>query len=68
MSYKLSNAIRRIWMAATGYPMTCIERCRFVDKVSGAEVGLWRDRYGRTYMAEGKFATFRIPFKTFPSS
>lgn len=58
--------LKRAWVFLHGYPMVCIERCRFVDKVSGASVGLYRDRYGRTYLAEGRFATFRVPFKVFP--
>lgn len=56
---------KQFWQFITGYPMTCVERCRFIDRVSGKEVGVYRDRYGRTYLAEGPFATFRVEWKAF---
>lgn len=57
--------LEKLWRFIRGYPMTCVQKCRFIDKVSGNEVGLYRDRYGRTFLAEGSYALHRVPFKTF---
>jgi hypothetical protein len=63
--FKALALAKAAWMFVSGYPMACVEKCRFIDKVSGNEVGLYRDRYGRTFLAEGRLAAFRVPFKTF---
>lgn len=43
-------------------PMEQIERCLFVDLVSGASVGVYRERItGRVVMAESHWAWFRVP-------
>lgn len=47
--------------ALFGRPMECLDRCLFVDVVSGKEVGLYRDlRTGSEYMASGPWSWFRV--------
>lgn len=44
-----------------GRPMKCVDRCLFVDVVSGKEVGVYRDAGTSVeYMAEGPWSWFRI--------
>jgi hypothetical protein len=62
---KALGLVKEAWLFVSGYPMACVEKCRFIDRVSGNEVGVYRDRYGRTFLAEGRLSTFRVPFKIF---
>lgn len=44
-----------------GRPMECIDRCLFVDVVSGLEVGVYRDsRTGAEYLSNGPWSWFRV--------
>ncbi len=44
-----------------GRPMKCLESCQFVDCVSGESVGLYKDWFGRTWLATGSWSGFRVP-------
>lgn len=48
------------WRFITSYPMKVIERCLFVDIVSGNSVMLCQDRHGRYWMAESRWSLFRV--------
>ncbi len=34
--------------------------CRFVDLVTSKEVWLYRDKYGKTYLKDGRWALFKM--------
>lgn len=40
--------------------MTAIDDNRFTDIVSGERVGLYEDKFKRTYLATGRWAWFRV--------
>jgi hypothetical protein len=42
-----------------GRPMKYLG-CAFIDTVSGAEVNLYRDTIGRHWLAESRWALFRV--------
>lgn len=42
-----------------GRPMTR-EGFAFIDKVSGESVHYWRDKFGRRWMANGPWSSFRV--------
>ncbi len=47
-----------------GRPMTCVDERRFVDVVSGRIVGLYRDKFGRKWLADrGAWSLFRVKSK-----
>jgi len=52
--------LRKVATFLLSYPMKCVERCHFVDVVSGASVGIYEDRFGRQWLAEGRFSLFRV--------
>lgn len=43
-----------------GRPMKLIEHCVFIDRVTGCSVSLWRDRLGRSWLAENQWSLFRV--------
>lgn len=43
-----------------GRPMR-YESSAFTDRVSGARVNYYLDRFGRRWMAESRWALFRVP-------
>ncbi len=61
MSSVLTSIVRLI----KGYPMTLVESRGYKSLASGCDVGLYRDKYGRTFLADGPNAKHKIPFKTF---
>jgi len=42
-----------------GRPMYCVDKCLFIDKVSGKEVGMYVDHKGRRWMATSRWDLFR---------
>ncbi len=46
-----------------GRPMQLVDRCLFVDVVTGYEVGVYRDFWGRGWLAENRFSLFRVRVK-----
>jgi hypothetical protein len=50
---------RLLWKLTGGRPMVWIESL-FVDYISGRTVSLYADRLGRRWMAEGRWALFRV--------
>lgn len=49
-----------IWRITGGRPMHLMDPSYFKDIVSGRPVALFRDRLGRTWMAEHRWAMFRV--------
>lgn len=43
-----------------GRPMTLV-KFLFTDVVSGESVGVYEDKFGRMWMATGRWAWFRVP-------
>ncbi|AMO44241.1 hypothetical protein DSS3P8_183 [Roseobacter phage DSS3P8] len=54
MKDRLRKALTRL------LPMTCIDGCLFIDKVSGEEVGEYVDRDGQHWMATSRWDLFRV--------
>lgn len=48
-----------LWYFTGGRPMKRLEYV-FTDKVNGRGVWYWRDRLGRSWMAQGPWALFRV--------
>jgi len=44
-----------------GRPMRCIIKDYFMDTVAGKRVGVYEDKFGRQWMAEGPWNLFRVP-------
>lgn len=57
----------RIAAATGGRPMTLVAH-EFSDVVSGRAVFSWRDRVGRFWLAEHRWALFRVPCAPAPLS
>jgi hypothetical protein len=49
-----------ISMLTGGRPMKAIDDNLFTDVVSGRRVGLFIDRFGRKWLAEHRWAIFRV--------
>lgn len=53
--------IRKLWRELTSYPMRRLDwPPPFTDIVSGATVHYFTDRFGRRFMAEHRWAWFRV--------
>lgn len=49
-----------LWKLLGGRPMQCIDQL-FIDRISGEAVNLYEDRLGRRWMANTRWALFRVP-------
>ena len=56
------------WTYLTGGRPMRRTGCAFVDRVTGRWVEYYRDRFGREWMAQSRWALFRVPRNTGKSS
>lgn len=52
--------LKLLYNLTGGRPMRAIDDNRFTDVVDGKRVGLYEDKFGRTYLANHGWSWFRV--------